>query len=79
MKELVERFLAVRETTDVHGNIIILSFASSGMKFPKSVIQRVFNKYVEKDEYDASEKKEIIDFLYTHNMKEHDPYIIRLK
>ncbi len=67
MKELVKRFQQFREEHPALGDVIIMSMAVDGMKYPKLTIQRAFNMFVSKEEYEQDEKREIIESLVAYS------------
>ena len=70
MNDLKRIFLQLKETTQGLGDIIILSEAVKGKKYPREVIRRVFNSVISKDEYEEDEKSEIIDFLVKYSQSD---------
>ncbi len=49
------------------GDIVTLASATAGMKYGKQKIFDAFNKFVSKDQYDAEEKDELLEWLIFHN------------
>lgn len=77
MKDLENRFNACKNDFPDFGDVIIMWYAVCGMKYPHDIILKVFNKCVNKDEYDQSEKSELIAYLDRYSMGGDDPYKIR--
>lgn len=69
MNDLKKRFEKFREEFPALGDVIIMSMATGGMSYPKETIRIAFNKLVSKEEYEMSEKSEIIDSLFLHSIK----------
>lgn len=66
MNDLKKRFREFREEHPALGDVIIISMAVDGMKYPKTVIQRAFNELVSKEEYEQDEKREIVICLIAY-------------
>lgn len=66
MNDLKKRFRYFREEHPALGDVIIMSMAVDGMKYPKTTIQRAFNDMVSKEEYEVDEKREIVLCLITY-------------
>ncbi len=69
MKELTKRFKGFREEFPALGDVIVMSMAVDSQEYSKDLIQRAFNKLVSKDEYDVSEKREIVECLVNYSKK----------
>lgn len=69
MKELTKRFQSFREEHPALGDVIIMSMAVDSQEYPKEMIQRAFNRLVSKDEYDVSDKREIVEHLVKYSQK----------
>ena len=69
MKELIKRFNRFQEEHPALGSVVVLSMSVENQNYSKELIQRAFNKLVSKEEYDASEKREIIASLTIYSQK----------
>lgn len=63
MTELKLRFKKFRELNPDNGDYIIMCMTVTGQKYNKRLIQRAFKELVSDEEYDASEKVELIEYL----------------
>ncbi len=69
MNDLKRVFLMKKDKFPLLGDVIIMSMSVEGMNYPKEVIRRAFNNCVSKDEYEQSEKNEIINALFSYSIK----------
>lgn len=67
MKDLRKRFNYFRELNPNLGDVIIFSMSCEGMAYPRAKILRFFNILVSKEEFDSSEKIEIVDSLFEYS------------
>lgn len=63
MNDIKKRFEKFREEHPSLGDVIILSMTIDSQGYKKDLIQRAFNLLVSKEEYDLSEKRDIINSL----------------
>lgn len=77
MKDLENRFYLCKQDHPEYGDVILMWYAVCGMKYPHDIIVKVFNKCVNRDEYEQSEKPELIAYLDKYSMGDDDPYRIR--
>lgn len=69
MKELLKRFCRYREEFPSLGDVVIMSLSVENQNYPKSFIQRAFNKLVSTEEYEQDEKREIVESLVNYSKK----------
>lgn len=60
---LEKAFNHYREKYPGLGDVIIMYYVVAGNNLSRTQIVKCFNKMVSKEEYEESEKKELIDFL----------------
>lgn len=63
MKSIERRFKDIREKKQGWSSYIVFAQAVTGQKFSKETIRRWFNKLVDKDDYVASDKKNLLTNL----------------
>ena len=64
MKSVQRRFLNIQEKKQGYSSYSVFAEAVARQKFSKDVLRRWFNKLVDKNDYVASEKKDILAHLY---------------
>ena len=69
MKTINQKFKEIKKEHEEWGDVIIFSEAVYNRNYKLPDIRKYFNKLVNKDEYEKSEKKEIVDFLYKHTKR----------
>ena len=69
MKSYIKIFKNEQEKHPELGSYIILCSIIRGSKLERIDIRKLFNKLVPKDEYDTSEKFELIDYLFYQSHK----------
>ena len=69
---LKKRFNHFRELNPFLGDVVILSMSVEKMDYPRAKILRFFNILVSKEEFDSSEKGEIVDSLFEYSKKHSD-------
>lgn len=67
MRSIKARFNQSQSVHPEWSSFICFSSAISDQKFCLDNISRNFNKLVDKQDYEADEKREIIDFLFRHS------------
>lgn len=67
MKDLEGRFTKFKEDNEYLGDIIIMSLAVEKMRYSKEIIRKSFNNLVSDEEYEGSDKNEIINYLYQYS------------
>ena len=67
MKSIKRLFDKVSKENPNLGSVIIFNRIVSGKNFSHDRIARWFNVLVDKEEYDRSEKKEILEYVYLLN------------
>ena len=63
MRSIQRRFNVLAEKNTNLSSFIIFSIAIKGQNFSKDIISRWFNKLVEKNDYDAGDKRIILKHL----------------
>lgn len=73
MRSIEARYKKIQEKKQGWSSYLCYASAITGRKFSRETLQRWFNKLVEKDDYVASEKKDILAHLYnlTNDAVEH--------
>jgi hypothetical protein len=67
MKSIKRLFDKVAKENPTWGSVIVFNHIVEGKNFSRDRIARWFNVLVEKEEYDRSEKKEILEYVYFLN------------
>ncbi|MFZ3011417.1 MAG: hypothetical protein WA060_00225 [Minisyncoccia bacterium] len=67
MKSIKRLFDKVSKENPNLGSVIIFNRIVSGKNFSRDRIARWFNLLVDKEEYDRSEKKQILEYIYLLN------------
>lgn len=68
MKELKKKFLLSKEVNPNLGDYIHLCRAVKNTGTDRATIMRLFNAVVSKDDYDKSEKGELIEYLVVQSL-----------
>ena len=68
MKSIRRSFEKVVKENPSWGSIIVFNHIVDGKNFSHDRIARMFNILVDKEEYDKSEKKEILEYVYLMNI-----------
>lgn len=63
LKYIVASFNKEKEKRPNLGSYILLCYSVVNKNYSRPVIASAFNKLVEKDEYDKSEKREYVEYL----------------
>ena len=63
MKSIQRRFNNIREKKEGYSDYLCFCEAIKGQKFSREAIRRWFNKLVDKDDYAASDRKNILTNL----------------
>jgi hypothetical protein len=63
MKSIKRRFDNIAKRNPNYSSYLCFAEAVKERRFSKQMIQRWFNKLVDKDDYARSEKRETVDFL----------------
>ncbi len=63
MKSIERRFLDLQHKRPLHSNLLNLGTAIKGQRFSAGMIGRWFNRLVEKDDYERSDKRKILKHL----------------
>ncbi len=64
MRSLNRRFNIKKETNPHLGDIILLAISVKHQNFSKRVIQSSFDICIDRNEYDATDRKALLHFLY---------------
>jgi len=64
MKSIERRFNKIMKSNPPWSSWTCFVVSIKGQKFNKKIINRWFNQLVDKDDYDESEKKELVQYLY---------------
>lgn len=67
MKSIKRLFDKISKENPNLGSVIIFNRIVSGKNFSRDRIARWFNLLVDKEEYDRSEKKQILEYIYLLN------------
>lgn len=59
-------FKKIEKENPSWGSPVIFASVAYGRNFSKDRLARMFNKLVNKKDYDPSDKKELLEFLYLH-------------
>ena len=68
MKSLQRRFINISERNPLWSSYACFCEAIKGQKFSQKILSYWFGKLVEKDDYDRSDKKDIISHLLVLNI-----------
>lgn len=63
MRSIERRFLDLQQERPFHSSLLNLGAAVKGQNFSEGMVRRWFNKLVEKDDYEGSNKREVIAHL----------------
>jgi len=65
LKKILERFAKLRNKSPNHGDYIILHKCIEGRNYKKSIVSKAFTRLMSKDQFDKSEKQQLIAYLMT--------------